>query len=216
MVHIDFNKFKGMIFDFDGVILDSVDVKTSAFGEMYKQYGPEIENKVIEYHLQNGGVSRFEKFRYYQEVLLDKQINEKEMEELGASFNSLVFNKVISSSYIPGVKEFLKRYYSKKDLFVCTGTPETEILQIIEVLGIKDYFKEIFGSPAKKKEIIEKIMTTNDFKKNELVFFGDAMTDYEASKFHDIEFIGIASSEESPFPEGTFIVKSFLPLMNNL
>ena len=34
------NKWQAVFFDFDGVILDSVDVKTQAFAAMFRAYGP--------------------------------------------------------------------------------------------------------------------------------------------------------------------------------
>ena len=43
-------KWKNIIFDFDGVICDSVEIKTQAFAKLYNQYGPDIENKVIKYY----------------------------------------------------------------------------------------------------------------------------------------------------------------------
>ena len=48
-----------LIFDFDGVICDSVNIKTQAFIELYKNYGSKIQEQVREYHLINSGISRF-------------------------------------------------------------------------------------------------------------------------------------------------------------
>mgnify|MGYP006077874289 FL=1 len=53
------NKIKAIIFDYDGVIAESVNVKTEAFAELYKPYGTDIVQKVIKHHEANGGVSRF-------------------------------------------------------------------------------------------------------------------------------------------------------------
>ena len=64
---------KGIIFDFDGVIVDSVEIKGEAFREIYTTYGKEISDKVIEHHELNGGVSRFDKFRFYHNNFLKKK-----------------------------------------------------------------------------------------------------------------------------------------------
>ena len=64
---------KGIIFDFDGVIVESVNIKTIAFKKIYKKYGNEIVNKVVDHHLSNGGMSRFEKFNYYHKNFSSKQ-----------------------------------------------------------------------------------------------------------------------------------------------
>ena len=61
---------KAIIFDFDGVILDSVDVKTKAFKQMYSIYGDDVMRKVVDYHLLNGGISRYKKFKYFHENFL--------------------------------------------------------------------------------------------------------------------------------------------------
>ena len=53
------------VFDFDGVLADSVNIKTLAFYELYKEYGGSISSKVVEHHEANGGMSRFDKFKYY-------------------------------------------------------------------------------------------------------------------------------------------------------
>lgn len=63
---------KAIFWDFDGVIADSVNVKTDAFYELYLPYGKEVAEKVKEYHLANGGVSRFKKFEYWETELLGK------------------------------------------------------------------------------------------------------------------------------------------------
>ena len=55
---------KSIIFDFDGVILNSNNIKAEAFGELYNKYGKKIENKVVEYHYENLGISRIEKIKY--------------------------------------------------------------------------------------------------------------------------------------------------------
>ena len=50
---------KTIIFDFDGVILESMDVKTEAFKKLYQPFGSSISNKVVENHLANWGISRY-------------------------------------------------------------------------------------------------------------------------------------------------------------
>lgn len=51
---------KAIFWDFDGVIAESVNVKTEAFYNLYLPYGIEIAEKVRRHHLDNGGMSRFE------------------------------------------------------------------------------------------------------------------------------------------------------------
>ena len=39
---------KGIIFDFDGVIAELVQIQIDAFADLYKPYGPDIVMKVVE------------------------------------------------------------------------------------------------------------------------------------------------------------------------
>ena len=198
---------KVIIYDFDGVICDSVNVKTEAFIELYKSYGPEIQAQVKEYHLLNGGISRFEKFRYFQSVLLNKKVSENDIIELSNQFAALVKEKVIASKYIKGAYEFIKKNSFKKQ-FICTGTPETEILEITKRKGISTFFEKLYGAPKTKIEIIEIILKQTNVNRNTCIFFGDAMTDYNAAQICKIPFIGI-ENYATIFPKGTTIIKDF-------
>ena len=65
---------KGIIFDFDGVIAESVQVKTDAFAALYAVNGKDIVKKVINHHEANGGMSRFEKIKHYREPLKTRKL----------------------------------------------------------------------------------------------------------------------------------------------
>lgn len=199
---------KGIIFDFDGVICDSVNVKTEAFATMYKIYGDEVVAKVKKYHHENGGISRYEKFLYYHKELLGVTLTDEEVIKLGDIFSSISLQKVVESPYIPGVVDFIKKSQLDADLFICTGTPETEIRIILEKKGLINFFKGIYGAPNKKADIIRDIMDKYKFPANQLEFYGDAMTDFNAAKSTNIKFTGIYSNNNS-FPEGTVVIKDF-------
>ncbi|MDD1661933.1 MAG: HAD family hydrolase, partial [Methanomicrobiales archaeon] len=58
-----------LLLDFDGVILESVEVKTRAFRELFS-FRPDHVGEIVAYHMRNTGVSRFDKFRHiYREIL---------------------------------------------------------------------------------------------------------------------------------------------------
>jgi len=180
---------KGIIFDFDGVIAESVQLKTDAFASLYKKYGDNIVTKVIQHHEANGGMSRFEKIKLYHESYLNKAITNKENEELANQFSELVVEKVIDSPYVPGVFKYIQKCYEKYNLFISTGTPTIEMKQILKGRGIDQYFTDVFGSPSKKIEHINNIMSTYGMGPDELVFYGDSNTDLEAATIQCVNFV---------------------------
>lgn len=196
-----------IIYDFDGVICDSVNIKTEAFVELYQSYGKGVQQAVKEYHLAHGGISRYEKFRYFQSVLLGESVNQQQIDALADQFSLLVKQKVIASNYLPGVIDFLKANKGKKQ-FICTGTPQNEIEVIVEKKELKALFEEVYGSPKTKTEIIQIILEKYSASPNDCIFFGDAMTDYDAAKVCSIPFIGIIN-EDTEFPEETILINDF-------
>ena len=102
---------KGIIFDFDGVIAESVNVKTEAFAKMYNQYGNEVVKKVVTHHLSHGGISRFEKFKFYHKEYFGIELTNQQLQELANQFSELVVQKVIAAPYVPGALEFIQNNY---------------------------------------------------------------------------------------------------------
>ena len=106
-------KIKNIFFDFDGVLAESVSAKTDAFEEMYLKYGNDISSKVVEYHKLHGGVSRYEKFKFFHKEFFNEELDNKKVNLLADQFSNKVLNKVINCSEVPGAYYFLKKYHSK-------------------------------------------------------------------------------------------------------
>ena len=202
-----------LIYDFDGVICDSVNIKTEAFVEIYQPYGAEIQRKVEVYHLEHGGISRFEKFQYFESQFLGKKATEKKINELANRFSALVKEKVIAANYIPGALEFISKNKHKKQ-FICTGTPQTEIEEIVKKKKIQSLFESVYGSPTSKSLILQTILDKCKVNTQDCIFFGDAMTDYNAAKKCAMPFIGI-KNDETQFPEKTILIDDFTKLNNH-
>lgn len=181
---------RAIIFDFDGVIAESVSVKTDAFAELYRPYGKLIVGKVIAHHIKNGGMSRFEKFNIYHSEFLNTPITEEKVKKLADKFSQIVFKKVIDAPYVDGAYDFLNDNYLKYDLFISSGTPQKEINLICKKKNIHHLFKEILGSPQKKEEHVKAIMDKYSYSAEEVIFVGDAESDRKAAHKNDIYFIG--------------------------
>src|SRR5690606_26236544 len=71
-----------ILFDFDGVIVQSVDIKAEAFATIYRNENPEIIPAIIEYQHAHGGVSRREKFRYFEREFFGRDPTPEAIEAL--------------------------------------------------------------------------------------------------------------------------------------
>ena len=200
------NNIRAVIFDFDGVILDSVECKTRAFARLFEEWGPEAVHHMVEYHLANGGISRFEKIRYFYAHVLQQPLAEEECTRLADAFRTFAFDEVVAAEWIAGAREFLVEYYERYLFFVASGTPGDELREIIRLRGLEQYFAEAHGSPEVKENIIRSILIRHMLMPAEVLFVGDAMTDYRAAEATGLPFIGVAGSDPTAFPPGTTVL----------
>ena len=180
---------KNIFFDFDGVLVESVSVKTEAFRKLYDFAGTSVTDKVVEYHLAQGGVSRFEKIKYFHEKFLGLEISQDDINLLADKFSNLALQGVLDAPEIEGVSGFLKNNSSQFNCWVITGTPTSEIREILQKKDWDKYFLGAYGSPEKKKYWTEKLIQDNNLKREETLFIGDAPTDLEAAEYSKLHFI---------------------------
>jgi len=210
--------WEAVFFDFDGVIVDSVNIKTEAFGEMFRPFGADTENKVVDYHIKHLGVSRYEKFRIWHKEYLGQEIDQDKINELSEVFSSLVLNKVLNASFIKGAVEALDNLLNNQiPMFVVSGTPEDELRHIVYCRQIDKYFAGVYGSPLTKPEIVKRIIEEYKYDPAHCLFIGDAMADYQAAKQYDLKFLGIiAEDKENIFPDGTMTSETvYIPSLDD-
>jgi HAD superfamily hydrolase (TIGR01549 family) len=172
---------EAVIFDFDGVLVESVDIKTRAFAKLFEHEGPEAVKAIVSYHLANGGVSRFVKFRHIYDNVLKRPLSDAEFDRLCRDFKDLVVRSVVEASEVEGASECLSRLYGKARMFIVSGTPQEEVRAIVKSRGIGHYFDGVYGSPETKTNLVNIILNEYGLTPKNVVFVGDAITDYEAA-----------------------------------
>lgn len=177
-----------IIFDFDGIILESAEIKTDAFKELFSEY-PEKIQEIIDYHLLNAGISRYVKFKNIYEHILGKELSKEKETKLAQRFSQISLEKVLNASFVSGAREFLDKNKGRYQFFIASGTPESELRNIVHLRQLGGYFKEVRGSPAEKADIINQIMKTYHFTAEEVVYVGDSCSDRIAAEKARIVFI---------------------------
>lgn len=188
---------KAIIFDFDGVIVESAEIKTKAFGKLFEQDYPEKVATIVDYHMQNAGISRYVKFRYIYNNILKLPLSETQEQYLGRKFSEIVLEEVLSAPFVPGAKEFLVSHCKEYYLIIASGTPEDELHDIVARRQIGFFFREMHGSPKRKSEIIRDVLERYALNKDQVVFVGDAVSDQVAAKETGVNFIMRISSESN-------------------
>jgi phosphoglycolate phosphatase-like HAD superfamily hydrolase len=202
-----------IFFDFDGVIVDSVQVKADAFVALYVDYGPEIMAKVAACHHTHRGKSRFEQIAYFQREIVHGPIDAESIEALSRRFSRDVKKRVIGAPKVPGAKATLERLAIHVPLFLVSATPEPELRDIVEAHGLTNFFSSIHGAPNPKVEVLAYLIERHRLLAASSIYFGDATADFDAARGNGVSFVGIVRPNgDNPFPEGTRILPDLIGL----
>jgi phosphoglycolate phosphatase-like HAD superfamily hydrolase len=205
-------KLDALLFDFDGVILESADIKTDAFRELFADQPDHVE-EIVALHQRYGGVSRHVKFSMIYQDILRLPLDAKQDAELGRRFTALAADKVRKCSMVPGAREVLEQLSGRVPMAVVSGTPDGELKDIVQDRGLARYFEAVHGSPPGKTELILGLLAKHRWHPDKVVMVGDAMTDFEAAQQSGVCFVGRKPSQGNPFPSGTVVLDDLTHLI---
>jgi phosphoglycolate phosphatase-like HAD superfamily hydrolase len=196
-----------ILFDFDGTLVESLDVKIAAFASLYRSYGEDIERAALQHYREHSGVSRLKRIRHCHERILGRTPSDAEVNELGDLFGAMVEDKVVAAEWVPGAREFLEAERGVRPLFIASATPQEELERIIEKRGMTHYFDSIFGSPPDKAEIIREIVASRHLEPEGVIMIGDGRADYESAITNGVRFVGrVPEDQSNPFPEDAAVI----------
>ncbi len=190
----DPRKYKTLIFDCDGVILDSNKVKTEAFFETALPYGEKEAHELLEYHRNHGGISRYAKFEYFlnniqkgkQKIDILKIIDNYSQK----SYDGLLTCRIASKI------EPLRNINKNACWMVVSGGDEIELKKIFNFRGIANFFDGgIHGSPESKIKIVEREINKGTIN-GPTLFIGDSRYDFEVSEKYKFDFLFLSEWTE--------------------
>lgn len=182
---------KTIIFDFDGVILDSMNIRLEGFRQIFKGAPDAVFEDFIPYHLNNGGISRFVKIRHFYEEMLQQSIAEEEVLRLAERFSEVMIDELAKPKYLIGeAVTFIRENHRHYAMHIASGAEHKELLYLCGSLGLSAFFHSIHGSPQPKHEILRDIMRKNGYHSESTVMIGDSIRDYEAADLNGIPFYG--------------------------
>jgi phosphoglycolate phosphatase-like HAD superfamily hydrolase len=177
-----------VFWDFDGVIKESVVVKTEAYVGLFAPFGPEVAARVREHHERNGGMSRFEKIPLYL-TWVGMPPTYDAVATYCQSFSASVEKAVVASAWVRGAREYLEANHIRQRFVVATATPQDEIERILGVLRIRRYFREVLGAPTDKAEAVASVLRRWACPTADALMIGDSQSDYAAAAVNGVDFL---------------------------
>ena len=222
---MNFKRYKTILFDCDGVILNSNQIKTESFRKAFNKYDLKLVEEFILFHKSNGGISRYEKIKFFFKNLAPLNLNKfyDTYENALERFSKICKESLLKAEVAEGLNIF-RDFTKQTKWLIVSGGDQIELRDIFFKKGINKYFNGgIFGSPDTKDEIIKRELANGNIVKPAL-FIGDSKLDYQSAKSNSIDFIFLSGwtelNEHRTFCEGNKIInikniKSIIKYFNN-
>jgi phosphoglycolate phosphatase len=189
------DRFKTIIFDFDGVILDSARLKTAAFAQVYGSEDSAKVAEVVRYQEQHGGIGRRQKFEYFEREVFGRPGDEATVDRLCRRFAEIIEEGMLNCAFIPGAEALLARLESEIPMHVVSGMPEDDLELVIERRGLSRYFRTVSGSPKPKYAEFRNVMRLEGAEAAECLAVGDSPTEFHAARKIGIPFLAIVAPD---------------------
>ena len=177
-----------VFWDFDGVVKDSVGIKSDAFERLFLPYGRAMAARVRAHHEQHTGVSRYEKMPLYLKWA-GEPTDAAHVERFCARFSKLVYQAVVDSRWVAGVREYLRAHHAAQAFVLVTATPQQEIETILTAIEISHCFREVHGAPMSKNVAIKSVLQRWQLVPAESLMIGDSASDLAAADANGVPFL---------------------------
>ncbi len=195
---MNIQNYKTLVFDCDGVVLDSNKIKTEAFYQAALPYGEAAAQALVHYHVAHGGVSRYKKFDHFLNVLVPEYAHATDgpgLDALLTAYAAGVQEGLLQCQVAEGLDELRTATPNSRWLIV-SGGDQTELRRVFKLRDLDRFFDGgIFGSPDTKDEILAREIEDNNIVQP-AVFFGDSKYDYQAAENAGLNFIFISAWSE--------------------
>lgn len=182
---------KVIFWDFDGVLIDSNAVRDLGFELVLAEFPQTEVEKLLEFHRNNGGLSRYVKFRYFFEVIRKVPITDEQILIWAERFSIIMKNLLVNHNLlIQETLNFVKKNQENYIMHITSGSDQAELRYLCEKMEINHLFYSIHGSPKPKKQWVRDLIDLHNYNENECVLIGDSLNDWEAANENSIEFYG--------------------------
>lgn len=189
--------YKTLVFDCDGVILDSNRVKTRAFYNAALPYGVDAAQAMVDYHVSHGGVSRYKKFEYFLKNIVPVGAVGPALDQLLTNYAHEVHEGLLNCEVATGL-ERLRELTPGVRWLVASGGDQRELRELFEIRDLAKLFDGgVFGSPDDKADIVVREIQCGNILPPAL-FIGDSRYDHIVATNNTLDFVFLSGWSEFP------------------
>ncbi len=196
---LNLSQYKAIVFDCDGVVLNSNVVKTEAYFRTAKNLGATDAQAqaLVDYHVELGGISRYHKFDYYLKNILKQPVTDSAIQALLDEFARELEVGLMQCDLAKGLFA-LREALPNSRWSILSGGDQNELHELFAKRKIAHMFDAgIFGSPDDKDTVLAREKANGNLLLPAL-FIGDSKYDYEAANRAGLDFVFLSNWTEVP------------------
>lgn len=190
-----FNEFRHIIWDWNGTLFDDVELCVENINWLLKKYNlPEITKEKYR------EIFTFPVIEYYKRAGFD--LEKLDFKVIGKEWMDRYEQKKFEAKLSNGAEEIVKYFFDKGiEQSILSAYSENTLIEIVERLGLKKYFKNIVGLDniyaESKINLGKKLMERLNLNSNSVLLIGDTVHDYEVANELGCKCVLIASGHQS-------------------
>ncbi|MBL8906622.1 MAG: HAD family hydrolase [Rhizobiales bacterium] len=187
-------RFEAIIFDFDGTLVDSANVKYDSFFRLFP--ATEAYRRIVTDVLtRDPDGSRHAVIPRMVEAMRKRGLDVPDDNHV-LRYGEIVEAGVSAAAECPGASELLESLRGRVKLYIASNTPKEAVCRQAELRNWTRHFDGIFGYPARKVDVVRDILKGERIRPDRLAVIGDGVSDEEAARANGCVFIRIAKPSD--------------------
>ncbi len=210
-----------VVFDFDGVLVDSNAIKRDAYFRVFARFGDTAALVAAGLEEQPDGhryqvIERVLRRVRAAELLPSAEPPEGWLEHLATAYNAVCEEGVAACPEVAGASEVLPRLLSRTPLYVNSATWEEPLRRVVRRRGWETLFRGVYGSPTTKVANLRRVLASECADPAETVFVGDGKRDLAAARETGCRFVGVRNAFNDFDPTGLVMIDDLTELESAL
>lgn len=194
---LDLTRYKTLVLDCDGVVLNSNKTKVNAYFEVAKRHGATDAQAqaLVDHHVQKGSFPRNGKIEYYLREILKQEVTDEVMQQYMHTFDEILDIALMECEVSPGLQP-LRAATQHAKWMLLSGGDQRELRTIFARRNLAPLFDAgIFGGPDTKDIVLPREKANGNLQLPGL-FIGDSKYDYEAATRAGLDFVFLSDWTE--------------------
>ncbi len=188
--------YGSVVFDCDGVLIDSNGVKSRAFQDILRDEAAPHLDTFAEYRAARPGLSRHALFMFFFRDIAKRSDWMSRACSASRSFSEATISALASCPGISGVEEVLDHIAGWGiPCTVISAADQDDLNTILSIRGLKRHFAATRGGNRPKADHIRALLQEGTLRPP-IIYFGDSLADWEASAETGARFVFVSGASE--------------------